>query len=70
MQDDLSPAALPFNAYQHKHAHSAPDARRVLHALAMAKRMLMQERVQSFTAADVVALAAIIESRDRSAGGK
>jgi hypothetical protein len=31
----------------------------------MAKRILLQERVRDFTAADVVALAAIIESRDR-----
>lgn len=69
MQDDLSPAALPFSAYESRHATN-DGAVQVLHFLAMAKRMLLQEKVRDFTAADVVALAAIIESRDRLAGGK
>lgn len=34
-------------------------------AVAMAKRILLQEKCRDFTAADVVALAAIIESRAR-----
>lgn len=70
MQDDLSPAAMPFDRYQREHADAPLQSRTVLHCLAMAKRMLLQEKVRDFTAADVVALAALIESRDRAAGGK
>lgn len=36
-----------------------------LDCVAAAKRILLQERVRDFTAADVVALAALIEARDR-----
>lgn len=36
-----------------------------LDCIAAAKRILLQERVRDFTAADVVALAALIEARDR-----
>lgn len=69
MQEDISPASLPFNAYESRHSTN-DGAAQVLHFVAMAKRMLLQERVQNFTGADVVALAALIESRDRLAGGK
>lgn len=62
-ETDISPASLPFNRYL---ADSAPThmhgpAQRALHYVAMAKRMLLQERCRDFTAADVVALAGLIE---------
>lgn len=69
MSDDISPASMPFDRYHREHAPES-GARAVLRSVAMAKRMLFQERVQGITAADVVALAALIESRDRLAGGK
>lgn len=68
MSDDISPASMPFDRYQREHAPLS-RARSVLQSVAMAKRILFQERVQGITAADVVALAALIEARDL-AGGK
>ena len=69
MSDDISPASMPFDRYHREHAPES-SARSVLKSVAMAKRMLFQERVQGITAADVVALAALIEARDLQSGGK
>lgn len=63
MQDNLSPSAMPFDVYEARYAKN-DNARNVCHSLAMAKRMLMQEKVRDFSAADVVALAALIEARE------
>lgn len=66
---DLSPASMPFDAYMRDLPAStaAPlEPGLIAHeCISMAKRILLQERVRDFTAADVVALAAIIENRDR-----
>lgn len=65
---DLSPDNKPFDRFfddlieRDSVSHAAMVA---LDCIAAAKRILLQERVRDFTAADVVALAAIIESRDR-----
>lgn len=62
---------MPFDAYMREQAEShgaAPTepAHVALECVAIAKRILLQERVRDFTAADVVALATIIEARDRA----
>lgn len=58
----------PFSIYLEEKS-LRPDARiaaaDMLMYVAMAKRMLIQERCRDFTAADVIALAAMIESRHR-----
>lgn len=70
MQEDISPAAMPFNSYEKRHSTN-DGALNVLHYVAMAKRMLLQERVQNFEAADVVALAGLIAAETkRLSGGK
>ena len=69
-KDDLSPSAAPFQA---KHRQlldnrlnaSAQASLAVYDFVDTAKRMLLELRVRDFTAADVVALAGLIESRDR-----
>ena len=66
---DLSPGAMPFDAYiRELPADTAVplEASFIAHeCVAIAKRILLQERVRDFSASDVVALAAIIENRDR-----
>jgi len=66
---DLSPSAMPFDAYMRElpNNSAAPlySALIAHECIALAKRILLQERVRDFSAADVVSLAAIIESRDR-----
>jgi len=66
---DLSPSAMPFDAYIRDLPSDTAlpiEASFIAHeCIAIAKRILLQERVREFTASDVVALAAIIENRDR-----
>jgi hypothetical protein len=66
---DLSPGAMPFDSYMRELPSDTAvplEPACVAHeCIAVAKRILLQERVRDFSAADVVALAAIIENRDR-----
>lgn len=72
--DDLSPATKPFQT----RVQQLDDDFSEINALAahavhdyvdLAKRSLLEHRVRDFTAADVVALAAIMEQRDRALRG-
>lgn len=65
--EDISPATLPFNRYLVDEVPSfmANDAVRLMHCVAIAKRLLLQERVRDFGAADVIALADIMERMSR-----
>lgn len=69
--DDISPSNLPFSTRMREHLHnnSGPHpevAHTVFDYVDIAKRMLLELRVRDFSAADVVALAAIMEARDRA----
>jgi hypothetical protein len=62
---------MPFDAFMREQMEtdgSVPfePAYVALECIAISKRILLQERVRDFTAADVVALAIMIEARDRS----
>ena len=72
--DDISPATKPFQtrAQQLEDAFSdisRPAAHAVHDYVDLAKRSLLEHRVRDFTAADVVALAGIMEQRDRALRG-
>jgi hypothetical protein len=66
--EDLSPASLPFQSRIRDMANK-PTQQEVAHIVHeyvdLAKRILLEHRVRDFTAAEVVALAAIMEARDR-----
>lgn len=69
--DDYSPGSLPFKTRMREAAatNSGPHpevALTVYEYVDIAKRMLLELRVRDFSAADVVALAAIMEARDRA----
>lgn len=58
----LHPASLPFDAYL-RDTPSVPNSAQAIaahHLVAMAKRILLQQGVKDFTAADVLVLAAFI----------
>ena len=62
---------MPFDAFMREQLESnsavpVEPSYVALECIAIAKRILLQERVRDFTAADVVALATMIEARDRS----
>jgi hypothetical protein len=68
--DDISPSSLPFTTKMRDHidGKSGPHpevAHTVFDYVDIAKRMLLELRVRDFSASDVVALAALMESRDR-----
>lgn len=65
--EDLSPASNPFDRYliNELPGFMGSEAVRLLHCVAAAKRMLLQERVRDFGAADVIALADIMERMSR-----
>ena len=70
--DDISPSSLPLTARMREHqaglrdySHISIEAVRATNDyIDLAKRMLLEHRVRDFTAADVVALAAIMSERD------
>lgn len=69
--DDLSPSSLPFQTKLRESVESTsgchPEvAWTVYEYVDLAKRMLLELRVRDFSAGDVVALAAIMEARDRA----
>jgi hypothetical protein len=69
--DDVSPSSLPFKSRMREamNDNSGPHpevAHTVYDYVDIAKRMLLELRVREFTAADVVALASIMEARDRA----
>lgn len=68
--DDISPSTKPFHSRVQQldqviSGVSAFAAHTVHDYVDLAKRSLLEHRVRDFTAADVVALAAIMEQRDR-----
>lgn len=68
--DDISPSSKPFQARVQQldaviHDVSTSAAHAVHDYVDLAKRSLLEHRVRDFTAADVVALAALMEQRDR-----
>lgn len=68
--DDISPATKPFQSRIDQlgnvfHDISTNAAHAVHDYVDLAKRCLLEHRVRDFTAADVVALAGIMEQRDR-----
>jgi hypothetical protein len=68
--EDFSPSAKPFQARIQQldavfHGVDTRVANAVHDYVDLAKRSLLEHRVRDFTAADVVALAAIMERRDR-----
>ena len=70
--EDLSPGAMPFESRMRQIVLSDDGAAHpeaaftVYEYVDLAKRMLLELRVREFSASDVVALAAIMESRDRA----
>jgi len=69
--EDISPASLPFTTKMREHLSvsggpSPEAAHTVFDYVDLAKRILLELRVRDFTAADVVALAATMEARDRA----
>lgn len=63
----LHPDNLPFDTYiASKIIPAGAAACRVMESITMAKRILLQERVRDFTSADIVAVASLIEQRDRA----
>lgn len=69
--DDFSPGSLPFKSRMREALsdNSGPHpevAYTVYDYVDIAKRMLLELRVRDFSAADVVALASIMEARDRA----
>lgn len=72
--DDLSPASKPFLTRVQQLDDNFSEINAVAAAAVhdyvdLAKRSLLEHRVRDFTAADVVALAAIMEQRDRALRG-
>lgn len=69
MSQDISPSSKPFESRMRETISSGaahPEAAYTVHEyVLLAKLMLLEHRVRDFTAADVVALASIMESRDR-----
>jgi hypothetical protein len=71
--DDISPSSLPLQTrlreYRDGHRDYSPVQLAVISTVHeyvdLAKRILLEHRVRDFTASDVVALAAIMEQRDR-----
>jgi hypothetical protein len=71
--DDISPSSLPLQTRLREYRDGLRDfsmvTPSVIHTVHeyvdIAKRILLEHRVRDFTAADVVALAAIMEQRDR-----
>lgn len=63
----FNPRDLPFTTFLEQEAVGVSEvaARDVFDCVVLAKRMLLEMTVQDFTGADVVALAALIEARDR-----
>lgn len=69
--EDISPNSLPFSSRMREYAGTGsgphPEvAHTAFSYVDIAKRMLLELRVRDFTAGDVVALAAIMEGRDRA----
>lgn len=70
--EDLSPGAMPFESrirqlVLHDEGAAHPEvAFTVYEYVDLAKRILLELRVREFSASDVVALAAIMEARDRA----
>ena len=71
--DDLSPSNLPFSSRMREHLDAGgsggphPEVSHTVYEYVdIAKRMLLELRVRDFSASDVVALAAIMEARDRA----
>lgn len=69
--DDISPSSKPFQTRCHEingtfHDLSLPAANAVHDYVDLAKRSLLEHRVRDFTASDVVALAGLMEQRDRA----
>jgi hypothetical protein len=74
MSDDLSPSNAPLTTALHTLKRAGALDQVALDAVAdvagfvfLAKCALLEHRVRDFTAADVVALAALIEARERAA---
>lgn len=69
--EDISPQSKPFSTKirddlgSKQVGYSVEAATVVSDYLDLAKRALLENRVRDFTASDVVAVAAIMESRDR-----
>lgn len=69
---DISPSSLPFHSKMREIASSKEGlvsfdaAYSVFEYVDIAKRILLEHRVRDFSASDVVALAAVIEARDRA----
>jgi len=63
----FNPRDLPFTTFLEQEVVGVSEgaARDVFDCVVLAKRMLLEMTVQDFTGADVVALAALIEARDR-----
>jgi hypothetical protein len=71
MSEDISPATKPFQTRVEQLAADVTTlntgaAHDVHGYIDLAKRSLLEHRVRDFTAADVVALAALMEQRDRA----
>lgn len=71
MSQDISPSSRPFHSRLRESA-AMEDGLVLFNAsytvyeyVDLAKRILLEHRVRDFTAADVVALATLLESRDR-----
>ena len=69
--DDISPGSMPFKTRMREavaeNGGLHPEvAHTVYEYVDIAKRMLLELRVREFSAAEVVALAAVMEARDRA----
>lgn len=69
--EDISPNSLPFSTRMRELAGTGsgphPEVAYTAYSYVdIAKRMLLELRVRDFTAADVVALAGIMEGRERA----
>lgn len=69
MAVSFNPRDLPFTTFLEQEVIGVDEtaAREIFDCLVLAKRMLLETTVQDFTGADVVALAALIDARDRHA---
>lgn len=73
MSEDISPSSMPFKMRMREYREGLRDSGSINLQTAyttheyvdLAKRILLEHRVREFTAADVVALTAIMEGRDR-----
>lgn len=77
MSEDISPSSQPFSTRISEYLAGLRvqnidvDAALLVHDYVdLAKRSLLEHRVRDFTAADVVALAAMMEARDRAMEGR